>query len=222
MTNSFETMIGERAPHDLLRHQCDQATTWTCSLPFQEAYCLGDETSVVDLIHKMGEEDDYMFPECYIGLEDIDKLLVSIKIAALLQGFSLVVGSRWNYQEKTPETQRACSIRLECEQHRPQRNTNNRTGVRKVSSKKAPTKEISCPFRIWLYMLRSNHHTFPNRWFLRADQRRDFLRCSVHRYHYKLDTEDLFVSPVLMSDEMKNLPVTAVNCILLQVSLQPC
>ena len=39
-----------------------------------------------------GEEDDYMFPECYIGLEDIDKLLESIKIAGLLRGFSLLKG----------------------------------------------------------------------------------------------------------------------------------
>jgi hypothetical protein len=105
---------GSRA---LLQHQCESAKTWTCGMMFQEIYCMQDESCFVLLLSKMrGRSDDLIFPECYIGAESENELVVALKLAALLNVFSLVIASRVSLQQLAdhhPTTSRRITIHLE-------------------------------------------------------------------------------------------------------------
>jgi hypothetical protein len=81
-----------------LRAQCNAGKTWECLLPFQEAYCSGDEPSSVSLVGLMKNRvHDYLFPDPYDGMESEDRLVMEIKLATLLEGFVLVIASRKTY-----------------------------------------------------------------------------------------------------------------------------
>ena len=112
--------------HDVLQSQCDAGQVWNCTLPFQEAYCMQDESSLVSLTQKMvcNSVGDYMFPECYYGEDSIEKLQMEVKLAALLDGFNLVVGRTCPHDyllKKNPKSKRYMSFTLECDRHRLRR-----------------------------------------------------------------------------------------------------
>lgn len=90
-----------------------------------------DDPSVVSLVHMMRHSHaDYVFPECYFGEESEEKLIMELKLAALLEGFSLVIGSRKTpeqMEEKYTTTNRLLTIRLECEHHRVRRSSKRKS-----------------------------------------------------------------------------------------------
>ena len=69
-----------------------------------------DESSLVSLTQKMcNSVGDYMFPECYYGEDSIEKLQMEVKLAALLDGFNLVVGRTCPHDyllKKNPKSKR--------------------------------------------------------------------------------------------------------------------
>ena len=70
--------------HQRLKRQCDACLFWDCRMPFQEAYSVQDESSVVQLGPRLGSGQDYMFPECYVGPESQSKLVTHCLPAAAL------------------------------------------------------------------------------------------------------------------------------------------
>jgi hypothetical protein len=92
---------------------------------------------------------DYLFPECYIGPDAEERLVMEIKLAALLEGFVLVNGSHINHEKSVSDgmvpvsdTNRSLSIRLECEHHRVRRVRQRKT-ARKVTSRNGDTKVVA-------------------------------------------------------------------------------
>jgi MULE transposase domain len=196
-----------QSTHFLFQQQCTSAKTWDCKLLFQEAYCLGDTSSVIDLCDKMMESNDYMFPECYFGEESTEKLVSDIKIAAMLEGYCLVIASsasKSTIQSKTKATHRIRTIRLECEHNRVHRLSSSTAAARNTSTKHPMIKEASCNFRLILYLVGDTHPYYPHRWFLKSG--RTFFR--THQHHFKLDSEDLSRSFGTMSEEAKELART--------------
>ena len=55
--------------------------------------------------------EDYMFPECYVGEESETRLVMELKLAALLEGFSLVVGSKEYVPPNKATSNRLVAIR---------------------------------------------------------------------------------------------------------------
>jgi hypothetical protein len=154
-----------------------------------------------------GRSNDYIFPECYVGEESENELVTALKLAALLDGFSLVIASRVSPQQmadRHPNTSRQITIRLECEHHRVRR-ADNRLTTRQVTSRKGSTKSECCPFRmtIYLHKICPNHNS--NRWFLAcvADARAAYA--GLHKSHYRLDAEDIRNSTKLMPPENREL-----------------
>ena len=143
--------------HDLLKSQCDAACVWDCTLPFQEGdYSQLDESSVVSLSKCLHNQDhDYMFPLCYVGEASEAKLLLEIRLAALLDGFSLVIGSRLTpeYYRGQASTNRYKSVRLICDRNRKQCPSKG-MGIRKVHTKRGATLDDCCPFAITVYLRR--------------------------------------------------------------------
>ena len=83
------------AGHALLAAQIQAHRTWECSLDFQESYCNGDNPSAVSLTAMLKKSSkDYMFPECYVGAEAEERLVMEIKMAACLDGFTLTRSTR--------------------------------------------------------------------------------------------------------------------------------
>jgi MULE transposase domain len=197
-----------RPSFESLRAQCNAGKSWECLLPFQEAYCSGDEPSSVSLVGLMKNRvHDYVFPDCYDGIESEDRLVMEIKLAALLEGFVLVIASRKTSEQlgrAVNETNRQMVLRLECEHHRVRRESDRQT-ARQVSSKKQSNKEDSCPFRLIIYLHKVDGSPSSNRWFL---ARLPSTKCSTagcHNGHFQLDPEDLRISTSLMTTDNKEL-----------------
>ena len=112
--------------YELLKQQCDKAKSWKCQLRFQESYCELDEPSFVSLVSLMSPHlpEDYLFPECYVGEESETRLVMELKLAALLEGFSLVVGSKEYVPANKATSNRLVAIRLECRHFRVRRLAN--------------------------------------------------------------------------------------------------
>jgi hypothetical protein len=155
------------ASHDLLHRQCGVERAWDCSLPFQEANHNGDgsDVSVLPLAQCLCYRDHYyMFPQCYSGRTLERTLLMELKLAALLDGFCLVVASRVSPRRNESPLPwfKNLSIKLHCDMHRTRRK-HNRTTDRKVSSKRGATKEECCPFTITIYLHVEDARTYSNR-----------------------------------------------------------
>ena len=191
---------------------CNAHRTWTCTLNFQESYCHGDASSVVSLVDRLFPtgKGDYMFPECYCGPDSEKRLIMEIKLAALLDGFVLVTSNRKPQsviEKDSRNSSRAFSIRLECQHFRVRRyETPDETRKRKVSSTKAATNAQCCGFSLVVYRRRHDALDYPDRWFLAATRSRDkAASCGTHTNHFRLDPEDIKVSTSLMDPESKKL-----------------
>lgn len=167
-----------------------------------------DDSSSVSLVAKMADPyRDYVFPECYSGEESEAKLIVSLKLAALLEGFSLVIASRImpeKMAERFSNSERRLSIRLECEHHRVRRTSNRQTN-RRVTSRKGNTRDECCPFCFTIYLKDDTAHYLPGRWFLSRASHAKAPIAGRHSSHYRLDTEDIRASSLLMTNENREL-----------------
>jgi hypothetical protein len=82
--------------HKLMMELHDKGRVWACSLPFQEAPQDDATSKMVSLLDCQRDVNmDYMFPQWCTGVESEDRLLITeVKVAAALDGFSLVIGRR--------------------------------------------------------------------------------------------------------------------------------
>ena len=120
--------------------------TWECSLLFNVEQDVTSEPTIVDLTSAMQSSQDYVFPSHFNGIDNKNRLSITLRVAAMKSGFMIV--QRTCKSTKQLQSKHLAYITLCCQhglifqRNRPTKNS------RSCKTKYATDPECLCPFRM--------------------------------------------------------------------------
>lgn len=138
----------------------------------------------------------YMFPKRFLGEESWKELVKELKIAALRSGYKLSSNGKYNADSTR---RRTCQAQFFCSWHKGvAKKAELRTGNYK---KKINANGDLCPFKLYIFCLKSDDHSWPNRWFLSTSPQTRKDTCTQHCHHHQLPPEHLVPCAKVMTKE---------------------
>ena len=147
----------------------------------------------------------YQFPDHFDGIENLQRLVISLQMASIKCGFLLIKSSSKSGKKFEAQSKFGVYITFSCQSSvaytKRMRGYNKDAHKRKISTIRPMCKSNCCKFVCYLQMFKENHAEFPGKWILKGSKTND----GSHNGHWQMEPSQLTLSINKMSDEERKL-----------------
>ena len=182
-----------------------EGNSWECDFIFNEAITGDTEPINVNLSEYFQKKKKYQFPDHFDGIENLQRLVISLQMASIKCGFLLIKSSSKSGKKFEAQSKFGVYITFSCQSSvaytKRMRGYNKDAHKRKISTIRPMCKSNCCKFVCYLQMFKENHAEFPGKWILKGSKTND----GSHNGHWQMEPSQLTLSINKMSDEERKL-----------------
>ena len=181
-----------------------EGNSWECDFIFNEAVTGDTEPINVNLSEYFQKKKTYQFPDHFDGIENLQRLVVSLQMASIKCGFLLIKRSSKSEKILSKRSSKfGAYITLSCQSNveytKRMRVYNKDALQRKTSTIRPMHKTDCCKFVCCLQMYKQDHEELPGKWILKGSQTND----GCHHGHWQMEPCQLTVSIVVSHSPKK-------------------
>ena len=170
---------------------------WKCNLQFNEEENKEAEHKYIDFSSIMESNNLYFFPSHYNGIQNLNKMVLALRVMCIKAGFYLV--HRSTKSPKQLAIGDAAYITLCC-QHSLMHCKSKKDYVRSTFTKLCTDPTKRCFFSINIALCKQT-----NRWYLKSSRNSKNKERTLHIGHMKLLPAHISCSITMLNDEDKDL-----------------